>query len=728
MRYDPLFPKSYGYQAWKLHAEDVKKAAIEDLVWRICQTTPSFVKKIAKSFFPECLVNNWEIMLQDRTYISLDPESCGAYTNVTHATRHYRRITGDINRDYHAIVDAEEHPYYSGYSICCLVMDREGFLPQNTAHNILSKISKKYSERDRFFYNKKACHTHVLMNDNAIEKFKDACKKSFPVQYGCKPYKIFFYNTENSSISFGIVYYKAPDGSFFKLPITAWEKNTNEYNDIVFDSLHSDAEYPIYNLTKIISQPETNIVLICQDEIDLDYIYKYHRWILNRVDLTTYTSIENTNFDILKKHRAIIFPKNSIEGCHDAFKLHNILEKLGITVCLWPRSHSNDDNRIDFDLSMLHHWQNKLPGLPAFVDHCQKEFGVTPPPGILPKAISLLQLPGSQTVAEPLLKDIVNFGDQLMLHACRGIGKSMLGLFMAICFSSGTQALNAHICPTRRYKVLIIDCEMRPADLQQRSLRIISGLGIAKEMLNELKFRSAISENKDFVLETEAGMEELTPDMEEAEIIILDSVFKAFPTAMASDFEGTAGLQKFITWCRQHGKTLVLIDHQGKTGGTAFGSMGKEISLDTVIRLSKQKELISAEITKNRNSSRSGLWLRYLVDGGTGNDSIFFREAGQSLQVTGAQNEHSPATGDKSDEVDITGDVSCKTPDETPMAKNSLADDIILYIKENPTQSQKEICNALVKQVDACRSRVQACIKALREANNLPFWENPPKK
>lgn len=87
MRDVPLFPKSYGYQAWKLHAEDVKKAAIEDLVWRICQTTPSFVKKIAKSFFPECVVNDSEIILQDGTYISLALESCGAYTNVKHATR-----------------------------------------------------------------------------------------------------------------------------------------------------------------------------------------------------------------------------------------------------------------------------------------------------------------------------------------------------------------------------------------------------------------------------------------------------------------------------------------------------------------------------------------------------------------------------------------------------------------------------------------------------------------
>ena len=728
MRDVPLFPKSYGYQAWKLHAEDVKKAAIEDLVWRICQTTPSFVKKIAKSFFPECVVNDSEIILQDGTYISLAPESCGAYTNVKHATRHYRRITGNINIDYHNIVDAEEHPYHSGYSISCLVMDRWGFLSQNTAHNILSKISKKYSERDRFFYNKKACHTHVLMNDNAIEKFKDTCKEFFPVQYGYNLYKIFFYKTENSSISFGIVYYKSPDGSFFKLPITAWEKNTNEYNDIVFDSLHSDAEYPIYDLTKIISRSEKKFVLICQDEIDLDYIDECHRWILNYVDLTTYTSLENTNFDILKKYCAIIFPKNSIEGCHDAFKLHNILEKLGITVCLWPRSHSDYDNRIDFDLSMLHHWQNILPRLPAFVDHCQKEFSVTPPPGILPKAISLPQLPSSQTVAEPLLKDILNFGDQLMLHACRGVGKSMLSLFMAICFASGSQALNAYICPTRKFKVLLIDCEMNYSDLKKRSISIVSGLGIEKEMLDELKFRSAISENKDFVLETEAGMDELTPDMEKAEIIILDSVFKAFPMAMASDFEGTAGLQKFITWCRQHDKTLVLIDHQGKTGGTAFGSMGKEISLDTIIRLSKQKELISAEITKNRNSSRSGLWLRYLVDGGTGNDSIFFREAGQSLQVTGAQNEHPPATGDKPDEVDATDDVPCKTPDETTVKKNSLDDDIISYIKENPTQSQKEICDALVKRVGACRSTVQARIKALRESNNLPFWESPPQK
>lgn len=318
---------------------------------------------------------------------------------------------------------------------------------------------------------------------------------------------------------------------------------------------------------------------------------------------------------------------------------------------------------------------------------------------------------------ELLLANLLNFGDLMMIFAWHGIGKSLLGFILALCFASGTKAYNDRICPTRKYKVLVIDGEMSAHSLRQRALALCKGLGLPESAVGDVRVRSSIVEGKDLQLDTDAGWQDLVADMTRAEIIIIDSLFKIFPTTMSPDFTATKPLNAFCSWCRQHGKTAIVIDHQGKSGTTAFGSMGKDIGLDAVLHLKTVDKMKQAVISKNRNfPSDSGCWLRFNIKSDDQRNSI-------SFEVT------EPATSGIA--------WSSKTPAPPEGVANNchvttsameLDEIIITYIKEQPEQAQGVIVDALHAQGLGGRSKLQARIKVLRESDQLPFWENAPRR
>ena len=102
-----------------------------------------------------------------------------------------------------------------------------------------------------------------------------------------------------------------------------------------------------------------------------------------------------------------------------------------------------------------------------FAAFCKKEYAVDPPVGILPKAVSLLEL-SAGTEREILLDRLLRLGDQMILYARRGVRKSLLSAFLMVCFASGKKALDGKICPSRPYGVPLIDGELAYGYLQLR--------------------------------------------------------------------------------------------------------------------------------------------------------------------------------------------------------------------------------------------------------------------
>lgn len=351
--------------------------------------------------------------------------------------------------------------------------------------------------------------------------------------------------------------------------------------------------------------------------------------------------------------------------------------------------------------------------LPEFAEYCQRVFGVKPPDGILPKAVALSDLPEPVVAPEVLMDGLLDTGEQMMIYAWRGVGKSLFALLLALCFASAKSALDGRVCPSRKHHVLLLDGEMSAHNLKKRARGLCCGHELPAEAITDVKVRSIIVEKKDLALETEEGFKACMPDLMWADTIIVDSVFKFFPTAMNSEFAGAEKMLGFLDWCRRQGKTLILIDHEGKGRGTSFGTMAKEIGLDVVLRLCKAKSAnwIQALVQKARDHAEpTEAYLEMRIEASEKGENIAFQ----------VRDEHKVVSAHRgAGEAESTG---------SPVEKALSIDEAITkYVCEHPDAPQKEIADALIEMGYGKRSTIQARIKTLSEAGKLPDWKNRPE-
>lgn len=701
------FPCSYGHRAWPFYASTVDGAACEDLFWRKMQTSPNFVRKIVLSIWPDAQLGDKEIFFGGYT-VSLNPESCGSYI-LSSEYNSYRALEGS-NYDDKYIDLACKFPVSMGYYLGPLIKMKIGMLPQNIVRNLVHRLGISLPLSERYIFNKKAYHERANINNDSFkniyeENLKDSITKCYPVYYGFKQAKYFLYHCEDGRFDFAVVYFHHSAGMTIKLTITAWHENQHRER-VVFDAIHPGKNASLYRLDDIVNRRNlVQTVLICPDEYVFDIISNQHGWLKSRTLVTTYSSIEETDWSVLHGLSPVILPHSTEEGCREAYRLYRILETQGVSIRLMSRlkAEKYDDWAIGKDLCKALSDSVAPLRIEDFAAFCRDEYAVEPPVGILPKAVSLLEL-SSGTEREILLDGLLRLGDQMTLYARRGVGKSLFSTFLMVCFASGKKALDGKICPSRPYRVLLIDGELPEDDLQQRFRAICNGLGLSEDVLSNIMVRSAICERKDLVLDTENGWADLEPDMRLADIIVVDSLFLAFPSAMGTDFSGTARLNDFYGWCKRKGKTAIVVDHQGKKGDTPFGSMGKDIGLDAVLQLIGEKQDKTVKIMKCRNfSTHSDSWKKFRIR--ETEDRIFFE--GQQLVLLPTREDNLSSSFESNEE-------EFQETDETSSLDDT-SRKILDYVKEHPEQSQKEIVDTLLEANVASRSTIYNKLKSLKE-------------
>ena len=709
-QYTPRYPKAFGHPAWKLYGS-VNDVLQQDLLWRKVQTDPALVASFAKLLDPEVRQEGEDIFLSDNTAISLHPESCGAYS--TPRNRLLNRLHGN-SEDKKFITEAEGYSALGGFYLGPLFRQKKGWLPENVYSNIIREIGLLLAQEDRYLFNRKACHNSVLMTDRDKQHAQQAIK-DFPIDFGFKKFRVYWYSTENGSTAFGVVHFFDESGMIAKLPISAWQYAGNSAYNIVFDLLHPANKIPLYNLNDIVRlRPNSQYVLICSSETMCETIKQGYALISQLLPITTYSSIEISDWASLGSLIPLIFPDNTAAGCCQAFEVFLALKTHGLSPYFFKRHKINNISSFTQDISAITRQDGEC-SLPEFAEHCRREFGVEPPRGILPQGQPLLELPGSENEPEMLLEGLLCLGDQVTIFAWRGVGKSLFALLLALCFANGYKALGGKVCPSRKYRVLIIDAELPADSLKNRARSIAEGLGLPESAANELIVRSFVIENKDIRLDTEAGWEDLLLDLEQADIIIVDSLFKVFPTSMSTGISNAAAPNMFYDWCRKNGKTAIVVDHQGKKGDTAYGTMGKEIALDVVLQLKSGKCGIEVIATKNRNfESGEHCWTNYTIKN---------EASGMVFDVCQRSLIHSDSglpcpDSEKSEDVD--GDM--------PVASVPTIDQAIVdYVKENPTHGQKEVCAAVVDMGICKRAAAYNHYRALRENGMFadPMENNP---
>jgi len=716
LQYTPRYPKAFGHPAWKLYGS-VNDALLQDLFWRKVQTDPGLVARLAKILDPNATQEKEDIFLSDNTAISLHPESCGSYSTIRNRLLNY--LHGN-SEDKKIIYEAEEYPAACGLYLGPLFRQKCGWLPENICSNIIREIELPLTKEDRYLFNRKACHNSVLMSERDKQHAQQTIK-DFPIDFGFKKFRVYWYSTENGGTAFGIVYFFDDSGMVAKLPISAWQRVGNSAGNVVFDLLHPANKIPLYNLSDIIkfrSRSISQYAIICPNEAVCETIRRDHAWILQFYPLTTYSAVEGSDWASLGSMTPLIFPDNSPAGCHEAFKVFSALKTYGLSPYFFKRQRENSIFAFVQDLSAAGRLYGEC-SLPDFAEHCRREFGVEPPQGILPKGQSLQELSGGDSEPEMLLDGLLSLGDQMTLFAWRGVGKSLFGLLLALCLANGHKALGGRVCPSRKFRVLLIDGEMPSRSLQMRARSIINALGLPEDAANKLQVRSSVVDKKDLVLDTEEGWIDLLPDLEAADIIIVDSLFKIIPSAMSSDYTATKELNNFYSWCRRHGKTGIVVDHQGKNGHAAFGSMGKDIGVDAALQLSrpKNKNIIEATVTKNRNFEfNDPCWVRYSIKNESGRLTFQFNDQAAISSSTNAL----PA-GEGEGMKNLYDNISAPNKPDTDQA-------IIEYITSHSDQSQGDIVKALMEQLSLGRSTLSERIKQLREAGQLDFWANSPAK
>lgn len=706
------FPRSNGHAAWPLYGRDTEEASKEDLLWRILQTSPNTVRDIVFHFCPNAKENSNGIIAIDNNYkISLHQNSCGSY-----AVRGYTISSLQNNSQDRLNVDkAIRLSQHGGYYLGPLLHMQRGMRLDTAYASIARRISIDLSIRKRYLFDKKSYCNRVLMpNDN--DKIKDALNKFYPVSYEFNFQKCYLYNTETGIPDFGVAYYVNETGEEFKLPITCWKyEDAFGYHPPIFDALHPSPPYPLFQLDKIVQKrADPYNIVVCPHEEAVCFLEEYHKWLSQSILLTTYSDIEGSDWGILRGFMVIIVPDSSARGCRDAYKIYEALRKQRINARFLKRKKANERHATAFqkDVASQLLISEQTYSLEEFAAFCQSEYGVEPLPGILPKGVPLLELKGSAE-HEILLAGLLRLGDQMTLYARRGVGKSYFSAYLMVCFAAGITALDGRICPARGYRILLIDSEMPVEDLQWRFRAICCGLGLEPEgVLKNVSVRSFIHEGRNLTLDSESGWKDLEPDLDRADIIIVDSLSSVFPSAMSPDFSGTEALNKFYAWCKKRGKTAIVIDHQGKKGDTPFGSMGKDIGLDVVLQLNGEGEWKTVRVTKSRNfPSASADWTRYKIT--SEDDCVVFGNSSLALgNTTVTRNALPPASQD-----------SCEKNSDSEKQKtssNTLDERIKAFVADHPGASKNEIVTALQKENIAKRSTIYAHIKKLQDSGQLP--------
>lgn len=180
-----------------------------------------------------------------------------------------------------------------------------------------------------------------------------------------------------------------------------------------------------------------------------------------------------------------------------------------------------------------------------------------------------------------------------MIHAPAGAGKSMVCLGLSMGLAGGRDFLQWPIQQAR--KVLYLDAEMEPCDLQERGQELIDAAGMSKEQKRELRSNlrvfnqqdpdvvSKVPDLKEEAKEAKEWLSEAVRDFK-ADLVVIDNL----STFADVDDENSAGGFSFVVEIGQFLKSLgcavlfVHHDRKGQSSSESFRGSGKlEAPLDT---------------------------------------------------------------------------------------------------------------------------------------------------
>lgn len=191
-----------------------------------------------------------------------------------------------------------------------------------------------------------------------------------------------------------------------------------------------------------------------------------------------------------------------------------------------------------------------------------------------------------------LLKPLLRTGESMMLWAAPGVGKTMVGLSVALAVGGGGQFLQWQNDAPR--KVLLVDGEMNIRDLQDRFRTLIGAIaGIDQTAASEnISIFARQDQHPDIEfpdLANKDGQELILKRARDtgAELVILDN----FSTLAEVDDENAASAMSpvlnFLMRLKQANIATILVHHSGKSGESYRGSSKLATTFEVIIGLKK---------------------------------------------------------------------------------------------------------------------------------------------
>jgi putative DNA primase/helicase len=177
-----------------------------------------------------------------------------------------------------------------------------------------------------------------------------------------------------------------------------------------------------------------------------------------------------------------------------------------------------------------------------------------------------------------------------MLHAIRGIGKTLLALSTAYAVAIGGSLLGWQVPRPRR--VVYIDGEMPAATMQRRLAAIKAAFGAELLAPDYLRLISADMNDGLPDLATAEGQASIDGVIGKAELIIIDNLSCLVRRGKENEAESWSPVQEWCLAHRRDGRSVLLVYHSGKSGQQRGTSRGEDV-LDTVISLRRPADYVS---------------------------------------------------------------------------------------------------------------------------------------
>lgn len=688
----PILPIHNGYPAWSCKQENIEEACIADYVWREYAANPEKVEGALYKLFKNPRRKDGRVFLyphNNNITVSLCTESCGCYTyQMTHQIC---RINSTDNSA-KLIAEQEKLSWSAGFTLEGLFANTFGWKTGSVArHLAMHGIVKIPTMKERQLYSKKTMHHPILMAQSDRDGVEHAAQEAFPTHFGFAPHDFYPYFSEDGRIACYKVSYLNPDGQETFL---VFSKYQDIYGATHFDSINWAWPKLPYNYTHYCTTPENEgIAIICTKESMVWEIYNTDRHFYNLVAFISYLDKDDTFWHPLRNKTIYIVPENSRNSYKEAVMLGSFLKKkISPTTFYVPR-----EEELTLPQNVWKYTTKDTPNKISFSEFClhaKTKYSIEPPAGILPVAEPLFS-DKYKSAPQPLqiIPGILNEGDSIMLHAYRGVGKSLFAIFLALHLALGKNAWGDKIAPKRPYNVLFLDAEMTGAAVYNRAKKIAKAHGLdisAGLQLNMIYFRDRLTSDN---LENEEFIKILAPDFKKADLVIVDGAFRLLPSCMSPNFNDSEPLQVFVQYMRKLGKTLLIIDHQGKSKADSFGSMGKELKLDGVLKMSQKDTKINIEISKMRDNVSGTVWAAYVIDPTP--EEIKF------LSI------------DENDEYDDDGEHEDKKR-QRRSSKERRMEIVAKYCQDFPKLSQKDLCQMIMAEYPECGGR-SSISKAIRD-------------